>query len=144
MIGSGLSAAAQHPSSPVERHIGLRVGTGEVSSVAAVKRYALSGVAVATLVLAACSDVDPGFGVSGMPPPCTTTECVYLVALPPSGADVYTVESVEESPTEVEVEISPDRAEDNHAAIDIEVPLAEPLGNRTLVVNGKTVKGPDN
>lgn len=123
-----------------DRHIGLGAGDGEGSSVAAAKRYSLL---IALLALAGCSHVDPGFNVSEMPPPCTEEDCVYLVALPPSGADAYTVESVEESPTEVEVEISPNRAEDNDAAIDIEVPLAEPLGDRTLVVNGETVRSAD-
>lgn len=88
--------------------------------------------------------VSPGFAISTMPPVCSdeAPACVWLTALPPKGEDTYTVESVTDSPGAVHVAITPKQAEDNDAAHDIEVPLTEPLGDRALIVNGRTLQHP--
>lgn len=115
------------------------------------QRLVVLSVAVVVLLLVLVTGrqyffggVSPGFAISTMPPACSdqAPACVSLTALPPKGENTYTVESVTESSEAVHVAITPNQAEDNDAAYEIEVPLAEPLGDRELIVNGMALTTP--
>lgn len=93
----------------------------------------------AALVLAGCATEKPDVGVTAVDRKCGAAFCLDLWVNGLDGGD-YSYRVIESTDTEVVVELVW-TGELEDSAMELEIQLEEPVGDRRLIVNGKDLTG---